>query len=192
MHGGGYCHMSAHEKAPTSQIPRRLIKVSCTSVAADDERTRVDCRCLGQGVREDLCSGVPLTSACSVSCASTGRCSCILSYHPAAPACCGRHWAPFRGFVGNEDCIRQARGRRAQAGLSDSRPCPTRVQEPTSERASEEPCRRSGAESEVQDCAHWGQCGRQPRSGPCTMDPRRSPVTPAGRPSLTVSFMRSM
>lgn len=28
LHGGGYCHMSAHEKAPTSQIPARLIKVS--------------------------------------------------------------------------------------------------------------------------------------------------------------------
>ncbi|KAM5536086.1 hypothetical protein V8D89_010185 [Ganoderma adspersum] len=26
MHGGGYCHMSAHETAPTSQIPARLIK----------------------------------------------------------------------------------------------------------------------------------------------------------------------
>ncbi|KAI1788688.1 alpha/beta-hydrolase [Ganoderma leucocontextum] len=26
MHGGGYCHMSAHEKAPTSQIPARLVK----------------------------------------------------------------------------------------------------------------------------------------------------------------------
>lgn len=28
MHGGGYCHMSAHETAPTSQIPARLIEVS--------------------------------------------------------------------------------------------------------------------------------------------------------------------
>lgn len=28
MHGGGYCHMSAHESARTSRIPRRLIKVS--------------------------------------------------------------------------------------------------------------------------------------------------------------------
>ncbi|KZT01224.1 alpha/beta-hydrolase [Laetiporus sulphureus 93-53] len=26
MHGGGYCHMSAHEKSPTSRIPRQLIK----------------------------------------------------------------------------------------------------------------------------------------------------------------------
>ncbi|EJF57363.1 alpha/beta-hydrolase [Dichomitus squalens LYAD-421 SS1] len=26
LHGGGYCHMSAHENAPTSQIPARLIK----------------------------------------------------------------------------------------------------------------------------------------------------------------------
>ncbi|KZT71924.1 alpha/beta-hydrolase [Daedalea quercina L-15889] len=26
MHGGGYCHMSAHENAPTSKIPRRFIK----------------------------------------------------------------------------------------------------------------------------------------------------------------------
>ncbi|KAH9933761.1 alpha/beta hydrolase fold-domain-containing protein [Fomitopsis serialis] len=26
MHGGGYCHMSAHENAPTSKIPRRLMK----------------------------------------------------------------------------------------------------------------------------------------------------------------------
>ncbi|KAI0822964.1 alpha/beta-hydrolase [Trametes gibbosa] len=26
LHGGGYCHMSAHENAPTSQIPERLIK----------------------------------------------------------------------------------------------------------------------------------------------------------------------
>lgn len=26
MHGGGYCHMSAEEKSPTSKIPRRLIK----------------------------------------------------------------------------------------------------------------------------------------------------------------------
>ncbi|CCL98218.1 uncharacterized protein FIBRA_00212 [Fibroporia radiculosa] len=26
LHGGGYCHMSAHEKAGTSKIPRRLIR----------------------------------------------------------------------------------------------------------------------------------------------------------------------
>ncbi|KAI0656922.1 alpha/beta-hydrolase [Cubamyces menziesii] len=26
LHGGGYCHMSAHEKAPTSQIPERLMR----------------------------------------------------------------------------------------------------------------------------------------------------------------------
>ncbi|KAI0642564.1 alpha/beta-hydrolase [Trametes meyenii] len=26
LHGGGYCHMSGHEKAPTSQIPARLMK----------------------------------------------------------------------------------------------------------------------------------------------------------------------
>ena len=30
MHGGGYCHMSADEKSPTSKIPRRLIKVRTT------------------------------------------------------------------------------------------------------------------------------------------------------------------
>lgn len=28
LHGGGYCHMSAHEKSGTSRIPRRLMKVS--------------------------------------------------------------------------------------------------------------------------------------------------------------------
>jgi hypothetical protein len=28
MHGGGYCHMSAHESSRTSRIPRRLIKAS--------------------------------------------------------------------------------------------------------------------------------------------------------------------
>lgn len=27
LHGGGYCHMSAHEDAGTSRIPRRLMKV---------------------------------------------------------------------------------------------------------------------------------------------------------------------
>lgn len=27
LHGGGYCHMSAHENSKTSQIPRDLIKV---------------------------------------------------------------------------------------------------------------------------------------------------------------------
>jgi hypothetical protein len=27
MHGGGYCHMSAHESSNTSRIPRRLTKV---------------------------------------------------------------------------------------------------------------------------------------------------------------------
>jgi len=27
MHGGGYCHMSAHESSRTSRIPRQLIKV---------------------------------------------------------------------------------------------------------------------------------------------------------------------
>lgn len=26
MHGGGYCHMSAHENSRTSNIPRRLMK----------------------------------------------------------------------------------------------------------------------------------------------------------------------
>jgi hypothetical protein len=30
LHGGGYCHMSAHEKSSTSRIPRRLMKV-CVS-----------------------------------------------------------------------------------------------------------------------------------------------------------------
>ena len=30
MHGGGYCHMSAEEKSPTSKIPRRLTKVRAT------------------------------------------------------------------------------------------------------------------------------------------------------------------
>lgn len=28
MHGGGYCHMSAHESTRTSRIPRGLMKVS--------------------------------------------------------------------------------------------------------------------------------------------------------------------
>ena len=32
MHGGGYCHMSAEEKSPTSKIPRRLMEVSRTRV----------------------------------------------------------------------------------------------------------------------------------------------------------------
>lgn len=27
LHGGGYCHMSAHESSKTSKIPRRLMKV---------------------------------------------------------------------------------------------------------------------------------------------------------------------
>lgn len=27
LHGGGYCHMSAHEKSGTSRVPRRLMKV---------------------------------------------------------------------------------------------------------------------------------------------------------------------
>lgn len=31
LHGGGYCHMSAHEKCGTSKIPRRLIKVRLQS-----------------------------------------------------------------------------------------------------------------------------------------------------------------
>ena len=30
MHGGGYCHMSADEKSPTSKIPRRLTEVRTT------------------------------------------------------------------------------------------------------------------------------------------------------------------
>jgi hypothetical protein len=30
LHGGGYCHMSAHEKSGTSRVPRRLMKV-CVS-----------------------------------------------------------------------------------------------------------------------------------------------------------------
>ena len=32
LHGGGYCHMSAHEKSKTSKIPRRLMKVSICKV----------------------------------------------------------------------------------------------------------------------------------------------------------------
>lgn len=27
LHGGGYCHMSAHESSSPSQIPSRLMKV---------------------------------------------------------------------------------------------------------------------------------------------------------------------
>ena len=34
MHGGGYCHMSADEKSPTSKIPRRLMEVRGTRVLA--------------------------------------------------------------------------------------------------------------------------------------------------------------
>jgi len=30
LHGGGYCHMSAHEKSGTSRVPRRLMKVCVT------------------------------------------------------------------------------------------------------------------------------------------------------------------
>ena len=30
LHGGGYCHMSAHEKSGTSRVPRRLMKVRVT------------------------------------------------------------------------------------------------------------------------------------------------------------------
>ena len=30
LHGGGYCHMSAHEKSGTSRVPRRLMKVRFT------------------------------------------------------------------------------------------------------------------------------------------------------------------
>ena len=30
LHGGGYCHMSAHEKAGSSRVPRRLMKVRIT------------------------------------------------------------------------------------------------------------------------------------------------------------------
>lgn len=30
LHGGGYCHMSAHEKSGTSRVPRRLMKVCIT------------------------------------------------------------------------------------------------------------------------------------------------------------------
>lgn len=29
MHGGGYCHMSAHESSRTSRIPRGLVQVGC-------------------------------------------------------------------------------------------------------------------------------------------------------------------
>jgi hypothetical protein len=30
LHGGGYCHMSAHEKSGTSRVPRRLMRVRVT------------------------------------------------------------------------------------------------------------------------------------------------------------------
>jgi hypothetical protein len=33
MHGGGYCHMSAHESSRTSRIPRRLIKVTLVYIS---------------------------------------------------------------------------------------------------------------------------------------------------------------
>ena len=33
LHGGGYCHMSAHESSKTSKIPRRLMKV-CSFISA--------------------------------------------------------------------------------------------------------------------------------------------------------------
>ena len=32
MHGGGYCHMSAHESSRTSRIPKRLIKVRASHI----------------------------------------------------------------------------------------------------------------------------------------------------------------
>ena len=37
LHGGGYCHMSAHEKSGTSRVPRRLMKVCVTQIG----RTRI-------------------------------------------------------------------------------------------------------------------------------------------------------
>jgi hypothetical protein len=39
MHGGGYCHMSADEKSPTSKIPRRLTEVRTTLALAVRPRT---------------------------------------------------------------------------------------------------------------------------------------------------------
>lgn len=41
MHGGGYCHMSADEKSPTSKIPRRLTKVRLTRGLAVRLRIRL-------------------------------------------------------------------------------------------------------------------------------------------------------
>ena len=41
MHGGGYCHMSADEKSPTSKIPRRLTKVRTTRGLAVRLRNRL-------------------------------------------------------------------------------------------------------------------------------------------------------
>ena len=50
LHGGGYCHMSAHEKSGTSRVPRRLMKVRATLFS----RVRVTLiQCTGQSFPRD-------------------------------------------------------------------------------------------------------------------------------------------
>ena len=50
LHGGGYCHMSAHEKSGTSRVPRRLMKVGATLFG----RVRVTLiQCTGQSFPRD-------------------------------------------------------------------------------------------------------------------------------------------
>ena len=51
LHGGGYCHMSAHESSKTSKIPRRLMKV-CSSISA--RNVSDDFSTVGQGLHRNL------------------------------------------------------------------------------------------------------------------------------------------
>ncbi|KAI0916021.1 hypothetical protein AcV5_003475 [Taiwanofungus camphoratus] len=91
LHGGGYCHMSAHESSGTSKIPRQLMEVrNIRSAYVHRYYISLIVYIVGQGVYEDICSGVPSPPTCSIPCGSS-RCCCGVRIHCASsPASTGQ------------------------------------------------------------------------------------------------------
>lgn len=73
FHGGGYCHMSAHEKCRTSRIPRRLIKVCITLLLV----TLIVHLSTGQALFRNIRSRVPTSPIRAIPSCRTG-CRCRL------------------------------------------------------------------------------------------------------------------
>ena len=84
LHGGGYCHMSAHEKASTSKIPARLMKVGSRKYC-ESAYTQVH---IGQGIHGDTRRRVSTPPTCTIPRRSARCRSGLRAYSPPPSTTC--------------------------------------------------------------------------------------------------------